>query len=100
LNDEQLNIEADRGLIHGNRDLYADSQVLIDELGKAEKYLGKLVTEWEDNLGAFQGSPPQQSLATLPFLRCFVGDASMGFGPSFSDPISRVLVTLSRSIAR
>jgi hypothetical protein len=100
LNDAQLTIEAYVRLIEGNTDLYPDSPVLIDELGTAEKYLGKLITEWEKNLGTFQGTPSQQSLAKLPLLRCFVGDASMGFKPSFSDPISKVLVILSRAIAR
>ena len=99
LNDAQLNIEAYGRLIEGNRDLYADSRVLIDELGRAEKYLGKLVSEWEDNLGTFQGTPPQQSLSNLQFLRCFVGEASMGFGSSFSDPMSKVLAILGRAIA-
>lgn len=100
LNDSQLNIEAYVRLIEGNRDLYPDSQVLLDELGRAEEYLGNLVTEWEDNLGSFQGTPSQQSLAKLQLLRRFVGDASISFKPSFSDPISKVLVMLSRAIAR
>jgi hypothetical protein len=96
----KLTIEAYVRLIEGNTDLYSDSRVLIDELGRAEKYLGKLITEWEDNLGTFQSTPSQQSLGKLPLLRCFVDDASMGFKPSFSDPISKVLVILSRVIAR
>lgn len=100
LNDEQLSIEAHLRLVEGNSDVYADSKILIHELGIAEKSLGKLVSEWERNLGSFEGDTPQQSLAELPSLRCFVGDADTGFGPSVADPISNVLKTLSRAIAR
>lgn len=99
LNDAQLKIEAYGRLLEGNKDLYTNSQELLTELGKAEKYLGKLITEWEDSLGTFQGTPPQQSLAKLQFLRCFVGDPSLGFGPSFSVPIHKVFEVLSRAIA-
>jgi hypothetical protein len=100
VNDAQLTIEAHVRLINGNRGLYAESNVLVNDLRGAEEYLGKLLTEWEESLGRFQGDPPQESLAKLPVLRCFVGDASIGFSPCFADPISRVLVTLSRTIAK
>ena len=99
LNDAELEIEAHRRLIDGNRDLYADPQVLFAELGTAERYLGKLISEWEDNLGKFQGSPSQLALAGLPFLRCFVGDPGMGFGSSFSDPMHKVFAILGRPIS-
>jgi hypothetical protein len=100
LNDEQLNIEAHVRLIDGNRGLYPNSEFLMNELQTAEGYLGKLVTEWEDNLGAFTGQPSQRPLAILPRLRCFLGDPEMDFGPGFSGPISNVLVELSKAIAK
>ena len=100
LNDVQLNIEAHVRLIDGNRDQYPDAQFLIKDLKRAEKHLGRLIGEWEDNLGSFRGDPPQQSLAKLRLLRIFVGDAKKGFRPSIADPIARVFMSLSRAIAK
>jgi hypothetical protein len=100
LNDEQLGIEAYVHLIKGNQDLYPDPQLLIKNLGGAERHLGQLITEWEKNLGSFRGVPPHRSLAKLPVLRRFVGNADMGFKPALAEPISRVLVKLSRAIAK
>jgi hypothetical protein len=100
LNAAQLSIEKHARLVEGNQDLYPDPELLIQDLGGAEKHLGKLISEWEKNLGAFRGEPLQRSLAELPILRCFIGDADTGFKPDLADPISRVLVKLSRAIAK
>ena len=98
LNDAELKVEAHYRLIDGNKDLYADSSGLLAELEKVERYLGKLISEWEDSLGTFQGSQSQRALAALPVLRGFVGDTGMGFGSSFSEPMHKVFAILGRAI--
>src|SRR5262249_41546236 len=79
LNDARLGIEAYVHWIRGNRDLSPDPQLLIQDLGRAEQYLGRLITEWEKNLGVFRGEPPRRPLAKLRTLRRFVGDPHTGF---------------------
>ena len=69
LNDAQLQLETHARLIEGNPDQYPNSEILIRNVRTAEKYLGNIITEWEENLASFSGTPPQKRLADLPFLQ-------------------------------
>ena len=100
LNDAQLQLETHARLIEGNPDQYPNSEILIRNVRTAEKYLGNIITEWEEHLACFSGTPPQKRLADLPALKCFLGKAQICFGPTVGDPISAALVALSYSITK
>jgi len=99
LSESQLQLEDYVRRIKGNHDIYSDPQDLVENLNRAENYVGNLITEWEDNLGLFQGDPPQRTLTRLPALGCFLGDAKTAFKPCMADPMATVLDALSRAIA-
>jgi hypothetical protein len=99
LSEAQLQLEDYVRRIRGNHDIYSDAQDLVENLNRAENYVGNLITEWEDNLGLFQGDPPQRTLTRLPALGCFLGDAKTAFKPCIADPMATVLDALSRAIA-
>ena len=98
INSAQLKLESHCRLIEGNKSQYPDSKDLIQQLSKAESYVGRLITEWEEKLGYFALEPQDNNLTDFPILRCFVSKAKRSFKPDFSKPVSKVLSVLGKSI--
>jgi hypothetical protein len=98
LNEAQLTLETQARLIEGNKDRYPHHRDLHEGLEHAEKYVGHIIKEWEENLGSFTGTPLQKPLAELHALCCFVSEASRSFEPSFSKPMSKAMTILAQAI--
>lgn len=101
LNDVQLQWEFYVRYAKGNPDIYdAAGPKLVANLGPAEKFLGKVISEWEEKLATFSGEPPVQRLAELPKLAQFIDEADKGFGPSVAEPIQNALISLAETITK
>lgn len=101
LNELQLRCEFYVRYAVGNQDIYgAAGPEIVVNLGLAEKFLGKLISEWEDKLVTFSGEPPVQYLAELPKLTQFIAEANEGFGPSVADPMAKAFGALAKEIAK
>ena len=100
LNDVQLQCEFYKRYAEGNQDIYgAAGPKLVANLDQAEKFLGKVITEWEDNLASFSEEPPALPLSKLPKLDLFIDDADKGFDPSVAVPIQNAFTDLAEEIA-
>jgi hypothetical protein len=100
LNDVQLQCEFYKRYAKGNQDIYgAAGPELVANLKQAEKFLGKVISEWEKNLARFSGDPPVSPLAKLPRLAEFIDEAEKGFDPSVAQPIQNAFRSLAKEIA-
>lgn len=100
LNDVQLQCEFYVRYAKGNKDIYgAAGPELVANLGQAEKFLGKVISEWEKKLARFAGDPPALPLSDLSDLAQFIDEADEGFGPSVADPMAKAFRSLAKEIA-
>lgn len=99
LNEEQLRLETTAEEVETNADVFRESQELVGVITSMEKYLGEIITEYEQNRGSFAGDPPTLHVAKLRWLGDFVGPYS---GSEFATRLSaghrRALVLLRRSL--
>ncbi|WP_431825132.1 hypothetical protein [Burkholderia sp. F1] len=100
LNEAQLRLESFVRLIDGNKLAYPGHDELLKRVSAAEKYLGALISEWENKSGLLLDAPGTNALADFPMLHCFVADASQSFGPGFANPIGEVLGKLAATLAK
>lgn len=100
LSEAQLRLESQLRLIEGNRSTYPEPAELLKLLGDAEKYLGELVSEWEERCGLLVDAPALNPLEHFRVLRCFVAGAPQSFKPGFARPIAKALGRLGASIAK
>jgi hypothetical protein len=100
LNEAQLRLESVVRLIEGNKVAYPGYDELLKLVSAAEKYLGALVSEWEDRSGLLLDVPDTNPLADFPVLRCFVATATQSFGPGFANPIGQALGKLEATLAK
>jgi hypothetical protein len=100
LNKAQLRLESVVRLIEGNKLAYPGADELLTLVSAAEKYLGELVSEWEERSGLLLDAPGTNVLADFPELRCFVAKASQSFEPGFAKPIGKALGKLGASLAK
>lgn len=100
LSEAQLRLEPQVRLVEGNKSTYPEPAELLKLLGDSEKYLGALVSEWEEHSGLLVGPPGVNPLAQFLALRCFVATASQSFKPGFAKPIAEALGMLGASISK
>ncbi len=100
LNEAQLRLELVVRLIDGNKLAYPGHDELLEQVSAAEKYLGALISEWEDRSGLLLDAPGANALADFPVLRCFIATASQSFGPGFANPIGEALGKLAATLAK
>ncbi|WP_170855767.1 SMI1/KNR4 family protein [Variovorax sp. CF079] len=100
LSEAQLRLESQMRLIEGNRSTYLEPAKLLKLLGDAEKYLGALVSEWEENSGLLLDAPALNPLEHFLVLRCFVAGAPRSFKAGFARPIATALGRLGASISK
>lgn len=100
INDAQLKLEAQLRLIEGNEAQYPEPKKLLELLGDAEGYLGKLISEWEDKFGTLGKKPEHNKLADLVVLECFLADADRSFKPNFAKPLTSVFAIIGKAIGK
>lgn len=98
LNEAQLRLELAVRLIGGNKRVYPGHDELLKLISDSEKYLGALISEWENKSGLLLDAPATNALADLPVLRCFVNAAPQSFGPGFANPIGEALSKLAATL--
>jgi hypothetical protein len=102
----QLKIEYHKKLIENAPESYgileqSDQTLLGWGLEGAEKYLRNIISEYQDNLRLFTGSPAVFPLSSLPRLAAFIGPSTGpgGVRKSFADNFGGLLSRLSQLIA-
>lgn len=101
LNDIQLQWEFYIRYAKANKDVYGTAEpTFTDELDIAQRFIGKVISEWEDELKTFSGEPPAKSLSDLTKLNNFIDKASNGFKPYVASPIGSTLMSLAEVIAK
>ena len=97
INEAQLKLETQVRLIEANETKYPEPKKLLEFLGVAESYLGKIISEWEDTLGRLGEAPEQNKLADFEFLRLFLAKADSSFRPGFANPLTKVFGIIRRA---
>jgi hypothetical protein len=99
LNDAQLQFEFYARYTKGNQKIFGiNSQKIAANIKLAEKYIGKIISEWEDNLPTFHGDPAAKLLDELTILHKFIDDADKGFEAGVAGPVSNVLIDMAKAI--
>jgi hypothetical protein len=100
LNDAQLRLEFYKKYLVWNPDLFECGGDLSKQLGKAEHYLGDVITEWEDRLRLLSDDSSKNPLDGFQQLKNMIDSATTGFGPEVADPIETTIKGIANAIAK
>ena len=72
LNDAQLHLEFYKRYVKWNDDLFKEAVGVAEHLSAAEKYLGHVVSDWEDSTQGCSSDQSVRELERLPHLKEFI----------------------------
>ena len=96
INDIQLEFETLAREVQTRTDIFSGPRELADLFDRLDKYLGHLITEYEEERPCFAGEPPQKTLSQRSIFRNFW--ISRGFG-GFAHPFHDVQDRLRADLA-
>ena len=99
LNDAQLHLEFYKRYVKWNDDLFKEAVGVAEHLSAAEKYLGHVVSDWEDSTQGCSSDQSVRELERLPHLKEFIARAHKGFGPCVAHPVEMALRSLAHAIS-
>lgn len=98
LNDAQLRLEFYKRYVRWNADLFEEAVGMAEHLEAGEKYLNRVVAEWEEATQECSSAESTRDLERLPKLKELIASAKEGFGPSVADPVETALRSLAHAI--
>jgi len=100
INQCQLELEAIRKEIFTGRSIFSGPVMITTNLKDMDKYLGKLISEYEKNLPNFKGEPVVLEIKALSDLKQFLSKANApgGFKENFSNKCEEITINIRNEI--